>query len=55
MNTSSQTSGNKFYLDLGEDHFKFKGKNTEEAQRWKDGLIQWQEWLLLHMGAEDLV
>jgi len=54
-NHTKQTSSNKFYLDLGEDHFKLKGKNTEDTRKWKEGLIQWQEFLLLHMGAEDLV
>jgi hypothetical protein len=54
-NHTHQKETTKFYLDLGEDHFKMKAKNKEDAKMWKEGLMQWQEYLLLHMGAEEQV
>ena len=54
-NHTKKHTGIKFFLDLGEDHFKLKGKTLKDATRWKESLIQWQEWLLLHMDADDIV
>ncbi|GMH84178.1 hypothetical protein TL16_g09840 [Triparma laevis f. inornata] len=52
-NHTHHKEATKFFLDLGEDNFKMKAKTREQAREWKEGLTQWQEYLLLHMGGEE--
>jgi hypothetical protein len=47
-------SNTRIELDLGDDVLKVKGKDRADSARWKDGLTDWQEYLLLHMDAYDM-
>jgi len=50
---SKRNTCSKLEIDLGEDVMKLKARDKAEAERWKIGLLQWQEYLLLHMGEFD--
>jgi len=46
-------SDKRIELDLGDDVLKVKGKNAADSLRWRDGLQEWQEYILLNMDEYD--
>lgn len=45
----------RFDIDCGDKTIRMKAPSAEQAQKWIDGLNEWQEYLLLNMKSDDIL